>query len=300
VMNNVELAINPSQLIKGINKARIQLFYSNGIQEYFDFEIVKEETKRVIAQRLFRDYDGGFTGDIYAPPKISIPSLYPCWMTKDNLLYGMIKTTEYTRMSLLHYLDIQGVSVAGLNLAILVSFDEGITWKSFINNIWTTVDIANIKTYGMAVATINTITIAQWADIFTATSIDFAVYYNNTLNATSAIYAYNGGAGGQTMTYDYNVPSNVVITSISNTVASYNSCTVYSDVYPNGYVFNGIGSYTALEGERITRITNFCYFVSGGGTGLVSTIYGYTLNAYLKSITVNMTPSPFTGYAFII
>lgn len=190
-MNNVEFTISPSQLKFGLNKARIKLFYPDGTQEYLDFEIVKEEIKRTTAQRLFRNYDGGFTGDIYAPPKILIPSTYPCWMPPNNAISGVVKTTDYTRISLLHYTDVQGVLVVGNNLNILVSFDKGVTWKSFISNVWTTVDISNIKTYGMTVATINAITIAQWSDTFAPMSIDFAICLNNDLNTVTTLKSYS-------------------------------------------------------------------------------------------------------------
>ncbi|MBP2629902.1 MAG: hypothetical protein H6Q70_530 [Firmicutes bacterium] len=291
LINNITFTISPSQLTTGINKARIKLFYPNGSQEYLDFEVVKEEPKRTIAQRLFRDYDGGFDGNSYAPPKILVPSTYPCWGLPENNP-TVIKTTEYTRIPLKGYLSLSGVNIVGSGLSILVSFDKGVTWKSFISNVWTSVDIANISTLGMTVATINTITLAQWTDSFMPTSIDFAVYFNKPpITTLLAVYVTSGS---------FKPDKNIIVTSTALHSGGINTATItiYSNLHPTGYTQSAYQQtlyYTVSSNELVTLV-NYTL-----GTSKDVIIYGYNvIDAYLKSITVNMTPSPFTGYAFII
>jgi hypothetical protein len=307
VINNIKFVINPRKLTNGINKARINLLYHDSSQEYFDFEIVKEETKRTIAQRLFRDYDGGFDGEYYAPPKILVPSIYPCWMAKENILQSTFRTGEHTRVSLLHYTDIQGVTIDGINLLVLVSFDKGTTWKSFINNVWTTVDLTNIRTYGMPVSTINSITIAQWTDAFAPTSIDFAICFNSGVSKQTLEYI-SGFAPRIAHTverFDGKVITSVVDTYngyVQGQIPGYRI--VYSNLYPDGYTTTlpytgGTSTYTAANNEIINRLEYYAPNTGSNYTKYNHTVNGYVAS-YLKSITVNMTPSPFTGYAFII
>lgn len=84
--------------------------------------------------------------------------------------------------------------------------------------------------------------------------------------------------------------------------------TIYSSLYPDGYTVqlstrwwtSPYTTYTVSDEEIIYSIN---YYKPSNGTASVAythIVNGYTLNAYLKSITVNMTPNPFTGYAFII
>ncbi len=314
-MNNIDFVITPSQLTIGINKVRIKLLYSDGVQEYLDFEVLKEESKRTVVERLFRDYDGGFTGNGYAPPQILIPNIYPSWFATINSPTSLMKTTDYTRISLAHYTAMQGVSIVGSGLSILVSFDKGATWESFINNVWTPVDVSNIAIYGMTVEAINGITIAQWTDIFTPTSIDFAVYFNdNSLNnfyaleTSPSIVLY--GATNLTLTNNLTttiqIPDGYMATKITSADkgGSINPSypvirTIYSNIHPTGYAYEMPGScvYSAQTGERVSKVTFYRY---NGTAWIMVTVKGQPVKAYLKSITVNMIPSPFTGYAFII
>ena len=314
-LKNISFDVNPGKFIVGANTCRILIIYPDATQEYLDFAIVREEPQRTAVERLFRDYDGGYEGNRLALPYIVIPAIYPAFLTpatiSDNTI---IKTTNYTSISLSKYTEIQKVTLEGQGIRVLVSFDGGITWKSFIDS-WQTVDISNIASSGMTKDAIEAVTIAQWAEIFTATSLDFAIYMDDTLNdivnslATSSIntitsFSTTGGLtytkpGGKRITSAYGYCG-----STSGTDTSITRRTIYSTKYPSGYTtlfyLATINTYVADDNELITSIV-FTQGASGSNTATVqNTIYGVDTSAYLKSINVQITPKLKTGYAFIM
>nr|WP_092074931.1 hypothetical protein [Dendrosporobacter quercicolus]NSL49556.1 hypothetical protein [Dendrosporobacter quercicolus DSM 1736]SDN22598.1 hypothetical protein SAMN04488502_11511 [Dendrosporobacter quercicolus] len=175
-LRSVSFTVMPSQLETGNNPCRLNYLYPDGSREYLDFEIFKEETRRTTVERLFRSYDGGYDGDRFNPAYVYAPAKYPCFMVPDGKIDTVIKTTNYTSIPLARYTGLQAVNIEAENAKILVSFNKGLTWRALINSTWETVAIDNIGEYGMDAATVNSIVFARWQEIFTPTSLDFAIY----------------------------------------------------------------------------------------------------------------------------
>ncbi|WP_312560828.1 discoidin domain-containing protein [Anaerospora sp.] len=129
-VRHVTFTVTPSVLSTGNNLCRISYEYPDGESEHLDFEIFKEEPKRLQVERLFRYYEGGYTGERRnAIPKFS--KIYPGFMVPEGQTSTLITTTQFTRIDLRKYLSIQGVNIDAKGARILVSFDEGQTWKTW-------------------------------------------------------------------------------------------------------------------------------------------------------------------------
>lgn len=298
-ISNINFTISPGTLTTGINKCRIQLLYITGIIEQLDFEILKEDTKRTVVERLFREYDGGFSGDHVCPPYIYASNIFPCFFVPYSQSSTFVQTTPTTRIALSKYLNIQGVNIAGSGLTILVSFDKGLTWKSFINNSWKTIDIANIATSGMTQDIINGITLAQWSDIFTPTSLDFAILFSNSGSYTHI----NGG--------DETLISRVtgLWTNTTYTASSLDPSLKFSRVSADD---GGAEIRITTNKQSIYQVVSMAsvlvpYDELASGISVVArssylsrSVYAKPKQAYLKSINVQITPNPKTGHAFIM
>lgn len=126
----VNFTVTPSVLSTGNNLCRISYEYPDGEVEHLDFEIFKEEPKRLQVERLFRHYEGGYDGERQnAIQRFS--GVYPGFMVPEGQPSTLITTTQFTRIDLRKYLSIQGVNIDAKGARILVSFDEGITWKTW-------------------------------------------------------------------------------------------------------------------------------------------------------------------------
>lgn len=315
-LRSISFDLYPYQLADGVNKCIIHILYPDSSRQYLDFEIVKEDAKRTQVERLFRKYDGGYRGDrLNAANKYG--EIHPCFLAPDGSASTLIKTTDFTSISLQKYLDIQGVNIDAEGARIMVSFDKGITWKSRIDGSWQSVDLSNIATYGMNNEAINSITLAQWSAAFKPTSLDFAIYLDNSL---SNYYDYSSnklmGTYSGTTSYTYLYPqAGYRLTDIVYTLKGNGSQS--SQTYPTNYsvlwgyvgatmVLNKSSPY-ALEAGAYTfsnRLREAEYIVYWKGHNSVPTnsitVYQAPRLAYLKSINIQITPNLKTGYTFIM
>lgn len=333
-VKNISYTISPAMLQFGSNTCRLEYLYQDGSIEYIEFIIVKEEKNRTLVERTFKSYDGGYDGNVFRPSVGS--SLASCFCPPDGVNSTVIKTTDFTVIPLIKYTNLQGVTLEGNGLKVLVSFDKGTTWKSFISNVWKNVDIANIATYGMDVSTLNAITLAQWGTIFTPTQIDFAFYFDNTLSTyvdMGRAYLY-ADITKTPQTFAIIPPSNTGITHI------YAERRLYGDNYSHIYLtinikelINGAWSAGNWTGYRLISGTNLYYQgYPYGYEEITSKDYGaneanrstgieiYLDNnqnnppqysqrlavtvapkvSYIKGLTVQITPKISTGFAFIM
>ncbi len=304
-ITNVTFTISPNILATGVNYGRIQLLYSNGTTEYLDFQILKEDKKRTLVERLFREYDGGFSGVHVSPPYICASNIFPSFLAPYDQSTTIIQTTDTTRISLSKYLNIQGVNIVGEGLKILVSFDKGITWKSIINNSWQVIDISNISLSGMTKDTVNGITIAQWSDIFKPTSLDFAILFTNADSYTSipgdqeTSFLYGDLAANQSATYLSSIFDSSVKFIKTNAKLRTTNGTITITTNNNVYSIHPATDYTDYY-IPYNELASKMVFATGANTTMAYTIYTQPKRAYLKSINVQITPNPKTGYAFIM
>jgi hypothetical protein len=214
-INTVVHSIPPTMLDFGKNYCRLEYLYVDGTTEYLDFDVFKEEPKRITVERTFKEYDGGYDGERFNPAYSFVQSVYPCFMVPDGSTSTLIKTTDYTSIPLVKYTNIQGVNIDGAGLRILVSFDKGLTWMSFVGGIWQSVSPGDIAVQGMDESTINTITLAQWADIFKPTSIDFAIHMDTDYKLQAVPFtASNVILNGLTATSTSSVPNSKYVQAI--------------------------------------------------------------------------------------
>lgn len=315
-INNISLSINPSQLEFGVNKGKINFKYPDGSRDYIDFDILKEEVKRTSVERLFRYYDGGYSGS-KTDASVIYKDIYPCFLVPDAAQSTVIKTTDYTSISLQKYNEIQGVNVGASGAKILVSFNKGLTWKSYIGSSWQTVDISNIANQGMTSNTMNGITLAQWSGIFTPTSLDFAILIDNSIStAINPWGIYQGYSGsvtsGNSATYTpissqgiYSISYTVRgkdVTGGSSTIRAYNNDNVLvnSDFASYESVSTGSWNYGNFNSNRPTYVTIASTRNNGDYGSATMSVNVAPKIAYLKSINVQITPNLKTGYAFIM
>lgn len=138
-INVILINVSPDKFITGNNLCRLRILRQSGDKEYLDFEVFKEEPKRTQVERLFRSYEGGYDGE-RMNSAVTL-SAYPSFLTPRDKSTTVIKTTEFTRIPLSKYLAVQGVTVDAQGAKILVSFDEGVTWKT-----WGIADYLDINT----------------------------------------------------------------------------------------------------------------------------------------------------------
>lgn len=322
-LSDITFDVTPGQLITGINYCRITYLYPDSSIEYLEFKILKEEAKRTVVERLFRDYDGGYDGNKITIVSPTALSKAPAFIVPDNQGNTIIKTTNFTSISLLKYTSLQAVTIDGQGLRILVSFDQGITWKSFVDNNWQTIAIDNIATSGMDVDTISTLTLAQWSDVFTPTSLDFAIYLDNSISnyadysrkilraeslqgtvyqtrlsphegyrLSDVTYILRGSARGSSSQYptDCAFLYGYVDSSPATNLLSLYSI-FYAEPLSGTYVFPEILPYS-----------NYIVYWIGSTMSVASIgpVYEAPLTAYLKSINIQITPRLRMGYAFIM
>ncbi|WP_371366322.1 hypothetical protein SRRS_07320 [Sporomusa rhizae] len=185
---------------------------------------------------------------------------------------------------------------------------------------WKTVSLDDIATQGMEVSKVNSITQVQWADLFTPTSLDFAIYLENNLSsyvpyiAQSLLYEpnlYGGNIG------DYTVPSGYAISKLFANIGAAGAssagtlCVEYtgdSDLNPpvldqmHYKASNTNSPFTEDFGEVAARYRRAYMFRASGLSGYIGTmqVYGGPKMAYLKSIDIDITPLLKRGYAFIM
>lgn len=295
-VRHVNFTVTPSVLSTGNNLCRISYEYPDGEVEHLDFEIFKEEPKRLQVGRLFRHYEGGYDGE-RQNANVSLAA-YPSFITPRDKSNTLIKTTEFTRISLSKYLAVQSVNVDAAGAKILVSFDEGGTWKTWGASGWETVNLENIAAKGMTPSVINSKTLADWSGIFKPKSLDFAVYLDNSIS-------------------DYADPKKQIAMS---TVTSGISVTwikpgyLATNIYGTMNTSAGIPSSVSLKysdgtTSNVTRAStysvNFDGLINKCPKSIDATYASLNGNcapqlAFLKSINVQITPNLKTGYAFII
>jgi hypothetical protein len=302
-ISNISIDITPGQLALGNNLCRLTYLYSDGTQEYLDFEIFKEEPKRTSVERLFRHYDGGYVGDRFHPAYNKIPTKHPCFMVPDGKTNTLIKTTDYTNVPLSRYTGLQGISIDASGVRALVSFDKGTTWKSLVSGVWESASLDNISTAGMREATINSIVFARWAELFKPTSIDFAILLDNTvsdyfnISEVDQLFTYSGIPAST-----YTPPDTHQITSATYGFGTWGGNAFYA-YYNGGWQVVGTWAGDRYSGDfyaRGIRPTSLMMSASGGGYASGYTVFGCPKRAYLKSIDLQITPSLKIGYAFIM
>jgi hypothetical protein len=299
----VECDITQSMLDYGVNKCRLEYLYPEGSTEFLDFEVVREEPRRTLVERTFKRYDGGYDGSRLTSAPFGI-SKSPCFFVPEDSASTLIKTTDYTSISLTKNRGVLGVNVDASGAKILVSFDQGGTWKSHgVDGWYDAGSIENIATVGLSEDVINSITSAQWADVFTSTSLDFAVHLDNKLSAYVDIskdaLVYSVGATYSTYTWEN---EDFLITKVYSTLGSSSDSIVA--YYPNGtseVVARGLYSNThsshTVTFDGVTNKHPNKITIRGGWW---CEIYAAPKLAYLRSINVTLSDRFKTGYAFVI
>lgn len=333
-LNTLDFNITQSMLEEGKNSCRLELDV-NGEIKFLDFDVTKEESQRTRVERTFAWYDGGYNGDVHIPTFGYIDGFNNTFMVPIEQDTTLITTTDYTGISLKKYTTLQGVNVDGCGLNILVSFDKGITWKTWNQTTgWSTCDISEISDKGMTVSTINSITLAQWSEVFRPNQLDFAIYLNNKLENklirpaeesllwSGSVRPSSSYSKPATATSEYIVPDGFGVSRIDwSAYGGYNndggtpkgtgSITYYYEDGSSetrisvcefgGKTYSGSDSYGAFHLKRPTGVYLYGYTSTGKYVGTASvSVYGAPLRAYIKSIDVQITPRLKTGYAFIM
>ncbi len=320
----IDAILTPDKFETGVNLCNLDFLYPSGIIEHVPFNVIKEEPKRTIVERTFKNYDGGYIGDKLLP----LPNAYACgeaFLVPDGLSSTLIQTSLNTDIPLVKYTGLQGVQMDAVGVRVLVSFDKGITWKALVDNSWQTVSIDNISTLGMREDVINSIVFARWLEIFKPTSLDFAIYLDDTLSymASKSQEVKLESIGVIATKYNrsasctYNAPLGYCITRVDINMSGYS----YPDTdyfsgggfatYRNGvqlsseshfYVYSASYNYGENNSNRPDSVSTYAYAGMYANTNGVSTadIYGAPSIAYLKSITAQITPRLKMGYAFIM
>jgi hypothetical protein len=296
---NVECNITQAMLDYGVNKCRLEYLFPNDSTEFLDFEVLKEEPRRTLVERTFKRYDGGYDGSWLNSAPFGI-SKSPCFLVPEDSTSTLIKTTDYTSISLTKNRGVLGVNIDASGAKILVSFDQGEIWKSYGVDGWYDAGIENIATVGLSEDVINSITSAQWADVFTSTSLDFAVHLDNKLSAyvdiskDALVYSFPATYARYTWGDEY-----FLITKADSSLGTGDSIIAY---YSDG---------TSKVVARWTSSNNHPYLTFDGvdekypssivfNYGWNGTVYAAPKLAYLRSINVTLSDRFKTGYAFVI
>lgn len=297
-LRNISFSVMPSQLETGNNFCRLYYLYPDESREYLDFEIFKEEPRRIAVERTFRSYDGGYDGDRNI---LIMPDMSTCFGVPNNQNSTIIRTTDYTSIPLARYTSLQSVFVESAGARLLVSFNKGLTWKAFTDNIWQTVLLDNISTQGMTKEVINSITMARWSEIFTPTSLDFVIYLDVSLSEfPHKMYSELMGMG---YIPDGYVMSMGEYARYANRGWSGSITEMDKDgnvLYSLGAFYNGGSTETRRDTHIIedNAVNKPRQVVSSGNAGGTLTIH--PVIAFVKSINVQITPRLKTGYAFIM
>lgn len=308
-ISTVDFNIMQSMLEYGKNPCRLEYLYSDGQFKFLDFEVTREEPQRIRVERTFKKYDGGYDGNYMRSAPNSL-SKSPCFLVPDGQESTVIKTTDFTKVPLQKYTGVQGVSIDAEGAKILVTFDEGITYKSLIGDSWQTVSLDDIAADGMTPELVNSTIFARWLEIFQPVSLDFAIYLDNSVSNYAdrfgeylATTAYVASGNGTKKSTTYTANSDVWITKIfASGGANDHDKTV--DSYTNGVwqeearVNYGSGSTHTVD--FIERQNKPSAIRINAKYSLYAQVYVSPKLAYLKSIVADITPRLKTGYAFIM
>jgi len=181
---------------------------------------------------------------------------------------------------------------------------------------WVDADLENIAEKGMTPEIINSRTLADWSTIFKAKSIDFAVYLDDRLSTYYDLSLYPAELltsisynGFQPSFQIKPIPADKIVTTTylqrwNNESAGTYGRAIYADytqmiATPSNSVDREFPvtpskdvKYISLETPDVTGVS---YAVMANYRA-----WGTRRIAYLKSINVQITPNPKTGYAFII
>jgi hypothetical protein len=328
-ISTVDFNITQSMLEYGKNPCRLEYLYPDGHFKYLDFEVTREEPQRTRIERTFKKYDGGYDGN-YMRSAPNWLSASPCFLVPNGQKSTLIKTTDFTKVPLQKYTGVQGVQIDAAGAKILVTFDEGLTYKSLIDNSWQTVSLDNIAEVGMSTELINSIIFARWLEIFQPESLDFAIYLDNSIDPSVAnIVAPPVLLNSSNFTYtdskydSYTRPGGWAITHInyylqgrsygsgssSATVSTINEDGTNTTIFALGHNDNRSYSGTAyyndpLQYNRaktvITGLTRSTGQYHSRTVVIQTEVFGVPSMAYLKSIIADITPRLKTGYAFIM
>ncbi|WP_434132780.1 LamG domain-containing protein [Sporomusa sphaeroides] len=308
-LSTVQLSVMQSMLDYGKNLCRLEYLYLDGQIKFLDFEVTREEPRRTRVERTFKRYDGGYDGNYMRSAPNGLEKA-PCFLVPDGQQSTVIKTTDFTKVPLQKYTGVQGVLIDAEGARILVTFDEGLTWKALIEDSWQTVSLGSITTSGMTSELVNSTIFARWLEIFQPVSLDFAIYLDNSVSNYAdrfgeylATTAYVASGNGTKKSTTYTANSDVWITKIfASGGANDHDKTV--DSYTNGVwqeearVNYGSGSTHTVD--FIERQNKPSAIRINAKYSLYAQVYVSPKLAYLKSIVADITPRLKTGYAFIM
>lgn len=168
---------------------------------------------------------------------------------------------------------------------------------------WGDVPIEDILTYGMSNDEISSITKEKWNEVFSQTSLDFAIYLSNSLSSYVDLsrekLLYSGGPFGGS--YNMVSPEGYRFTNVNAQITgndSWDKANIYADIYTNGvlttikpnnnyFINTNYGEYNRQAPERIRL-----YYNPSGPVGIrVYYAYAAPKYAYLRSITVTLPPN---------
>jgi hypothetical protein len=307
-ISTVDFSITQSMLEYGKNPCRLEYLYPDGQSKYLDFEVTREEPKRTHVERTFESYDGGYDGNRMLSASGYYP-FSPCFLVPDGQLSTLIKTTDFTKVPLQKYTGVQGVQIDASGAKILVTFDNGLTWKSLVDNSWQSVSLDNIAVDGMTPELINSTVFARWLEIFKPVSLNFAVHLlNSVYNPGAVVHDVITTGQGQHL-LSWSVPDGMVFTKIDASTTTWDSrypagIYTYKDgVLIEGYSQNRVNvpiifnrDYFGIPMDERPDTINFSSYASH----ITLKAHAAPRVAYLKSITADITPRLKTGYAFIM
>lgn len=130
-VSTVAFSMQPTDLAAGVNKCRLTYFLASGTTQYLDFEVFKEASKRSLAIRTFKDYDGGYDGGRMNPAPSSL-SKDGAFLVPKRYDSTVIYSTVDTHIPLAGYANIISTNIDASGARTLVSFDNRQTWKSYM------------------------------------------------------------------------------------------------------------------------------------------------------------------------
>lgn len=302
-ISNIMCELNPELLSYGLNNALLDITTSIGKKMRVPFTITKEEVNRTHAERTFMHYDGGYDGEAKRQSLWS-SGLRDCFTVPRSQTSTVVKTTEKTRVNFNSSSGIKNVCVDAHGALFLVSFDQGLTWKSCVNEFWQDVNISDISLYGMTSETINGLSEGKWQEGCSGKSVDFAVYLNNSISDfVITDYATKVAQYKISQTsVRYDLPSNLGATYVSYSVIGDTN----GSGSPGSFSMYYSGSWHAIASTTGGQNGNFTYgeVVNNRPTsfslsygGVYSSNYQYLnvwaapYTAYLRSISITMIPN---------
>ncbi|TWH48566.1 hypothetical protein [Sporomusa sp. KB1] len=299
-IDQISFPLDISLLPVGSTPCRIEYLFPDGNKEYIDFAVTKEANNRQAAVTTLYWYSGGFdiTGDTQ-------------YITSDGFNSGVlatagigkkatIKTSSVTSIDLSHAHEIYGVNLEcdELGCFFLVSFDNQVTWHSFINGVWEECTQEGIATKGMTKSVITSITKEQWDTIFQKTEFNVMVYMDNNsavtpipMLADEQVWSVILNKSG-TKNVTYEVPEGLFITRVA-LYGSSDGFYKYATInYTDGSIYSfqvaySLSIYTIPLDKEVSSI----YIRTESSVSSSVILYAVNKYAWLKSLSVLFLPN---------